>query len=302
MTPTIAHVPTGIVHGQPPADAVIEKVPIPDWTPLRRRHALRPAHLQPRRGLVSWGHDWVVLCLILVHPFWAPTKVFALPIAMRLYRNRQGLTKGEKKKEKKEKKGRNKSSRSKHDPNHRTRPELALELIKLAAASFPDDRDHRVSRQQHLWSGNRITFRFAERSGIRDYNVIWQPSLLVMDVEAVKYSTEIERDMKAFFDSLSERSRRRSAALEAAKLGQGGTDSIATVLGCDPKTIRHGQHELATLPDPRSERVRRAHGSDPRHGRVRRPGGGRQTVPRRNPQLDENFLRVLRDSCGRPDA
>ena len=27
MTPTIAHVPTGIVHGQPPADAVIEKVP-----------------------------------------------------------------------------------------------------------------------------------------------------------------------------------------------------------------------------------------------------------------------------------
>ena len=31
-------------------------------------------------------------------------------------------------------------------------------------------------------SGNRITFRFAERSGITDYNVIWQPSLLVMDV------------------------------------------------------------------------------------------------------------------------
>ena len=53
------------------------------------------------KSLVSWGHDWVVLCLILVHPFWAPTKVFALPIAMRLYRNRQGLTKGEKKKEKK---------------------------------------------------------------------------------------------------------------------------------------------------------------------------------------------------------
>ena len=46
------------------------------------------------KALVSWGHDWVVLCLIVVNPFWAPTKVFALPIAMRLYRNRQGLTKG----------------------------------------------------------------------------------------------------------------------------------------------------------------------------------------------------------------
>ena len=50
------------------------------------------------KALVSWGHDWVVLCLIVVHPFWAPTKVFALPIAARLYINRQGLTKGKKSK------------------------------------------------------------------------------------------------------------------------------------------------------------------------------------------------------------
>ena len=111
----------------------------------------------------------------------------------------------------------------------------------------------------------------------------------------MKYSAELERDMKAFYDSLSEKDRRRSAALEAAKLGQGGTDSIATVLGCDPKTIRHGQHELATLPDPRSERVRRVHGSDPRAGRVRRPGGGRQRCLDTIPQLEENFLHVLRD-------
>ena len=48
------------------------------------------------KRLVSWGHDWVVLCLIVAKPFWAPTKVFALPVAMRLYRNRQGLTKGKK--------------------------------------------------------------------------------------------------------------------------------------------------------------------------------------------------------------
>jgi hypothetical protein len=36
------------------------------------------------KPLVSWGHDGVVLGLLLVHPFWAPTKVFALPIAVRL--------------------------------------------------------------------------------------------------------------------------------------------------------------------------------------------------------------------------
>jgi SRSO17 transposase len=83
------------------------------------------------KRLVSWGHDWVVLCLIVAKPFWAPTKVFALPVAMRLYRNRQGLTKG--------KKSRAKTSLAKRDPNHRTRPELALELIYLVADWFPDD-------------------------------------------------------------------------------------------------------------------------------------------------------------------
>jgi hypothetical protein len=112
----------------------------------------------------------------------------------------------------------------------------------------------------------------------------------------MKYSAELERDMKAFYDSLSEKDRRRYAAVEAAKLGPGGTDSIATVLGCDPKTIRHGQHELAALPDPRSERVRQASRPDPLSGRVRRPGGGRKRCLDTMPQLEENFLRVLRDS------
>ena len=83
------------------------------------------------KPLVSWGHDWVVLCLIIVKPFWAPTKVFALPIAVRLYRNRQGLTKG--------KKSRGRASKPKPNPDHRTRPELARELIDLVAQWYPDD-------------------------------------------------------------------------------------------------------------------------------------------------------------------
>lgn len=82
------------------------------------------------KPLVSWGHDWVVLTLI-VHPlFWAPTKVWSLPLAFRLYRNRQGLTKGRKKAEK--------SPKRRYDPNHRTRPELAVELISLVAGWFPE--------------------------------------------------------------------------------------------------------------------------------------------------------------------
>jgi hypothetical protein len=95
------------------------------------------------KALVSWGHDWVVLCLIIVHPFWAPTKVFALPIAARLYINRQGLTKGKKSKGKssqaKTKAQAKAKTKAKADPPHRTRPELALELINLAARWFPND-------------------------------------------------------------------------------------------------------------------------------------------------------------------
>jgi SRSO17 transposase len=85
------------------------------------------------KSLVSWGHDWVVLCLIIVQPFWAPTKVFALPIAFRLYRNRQGLTKGKKGQAKA------KATKTQRDPDHRTRPELALELIELVARWFPNE-------------------------------------------------------------------------------------------------------------------------------------------------------------------
>ena len=81
------------------------------------------------KPLVSWGHDWVVLTLIVRFPFWAPTKVWSLPLGFRLYRNRQGLTKGRKGK---------KQTPRKPDPNHRTRPQLAVELISLVAGWFPE--------------------------------------------------------------------------------------------------------------------------------------------------------------------
>lgn len=58
------------------------------------------------------------------------------------------------------------------------------------------------------------------------------------------YAADVERMMKRLFDSLKESDRRRYAAIEAAKLGHGGTEYVAGVLGCDPKTIRVGLGEL----------------------------------------------------------
>ena len=76
------------------------------------------------------------------------------------------------------------------------------------------------------------------------------------------YSAEIEHSMRMFHDSLSEKDRRRYAAIEAAKLGHGGTEYVSTLLGCDPKTIRRGRHDLDRLPDGRGGRARKK-GADP---------------------------------------
>jgi len=58
------------------------------------------------------------------------------------------------------------------------------------------------------------------------------------------YSADVEQKMKRFFGWLSEKDRRRYAAIEVAKLGHGGIEYIARVLACDPKTIRQGLHDL----------------------------------------------------------
>ncbi len=71
------------------------------------------------------------------------------------------------------------------------------------------------------------------------------------------YTPEIEHSMRMFHDSLSEKDRRRYAAIEAAKLGHGGVAYVSTLLGCDPKTIRQGQQDLDRLPDGLGHRVRK---------------------------------------------
>ena len=79
-----------------------------------------------------------------------------------------------------------------------------------------------------------------------------------------RYEPHFEEQLRAFERTLSEKDQRRFAALEAVRLGHGGVEYVAEVLGCSTKTIERGTLELAQLPD------------DPAAGRVRRPGGGRK--------------------------
>ena len=78
--------------------------------------------------------------------------------------------------------------------------------------------------------------------------------------------------MQSFFGTLSEKDRRRYAAMEAHRLGHGGIKYVAGILGCSTKTIRRGMDELDILDD------------DPAAGRVRRPGAGRKKVSRLIPR------------------
>ena len=75
------------------------------------------------------------------------------------------------------------------------------------------------------------------------------------------YPTEVEEHMKAFYDSLSEKDRRRYAAIEAEKLEHGGVEYVSEVLGCDAKTIREGRSDVDQLPE------------DEAAGRIRKKGG-----------------------------
>ncbi len=85
-----------------------------------------------------------------------------------------------------------------------------------------------------------------------------------MATQLVEDDPAIEKRMRDFAQTLSEKDRRRFAAIEAAQRGYGGIVYIAGVLGYSTKTIERGMKELDQLQE------------DPAAGRVRRPGAGRK--------------------------
>ena len=96
-----------------------------------------------------------------------------------------------------------------------------------------------------------------------------------------RYSEEVESSMKRFFETLSEKDRRRYAAVEALKLGNGGQRYICEIFGCDPGTVKKGIVELQEKMNADS--------------RIRKPGGGRKKVIEAIENIDDIFLEILRD-------
>ena len=94
------------------------------------------------------------------------------------------------------------------------------------------------------------------------------------------YLPEVEQQMERFYHSLSEKDRRRYAAVEVLKLGRGGLSYICQLFGCDDEAIQLGKRELADQDQLNQSRIRRF-------------GGGRKSAFATIAGLDAAFLRVI---------
>lgn len=69
-----------------------------------------------KKAVLTWGHNWVILAVIVRLPF-CPDRVFSLPILFRLYLNHDAAARARR--------------------THRTRPQLAVELLYRLCTTHP---------------------------------------------------------------------------------------------------------------------------------------------------------------------
>ena len=94
------------------------------------------------------------------------------------------------------------------------------------------------------------------------------------------YVEEVEEQIKNLYQSLSEKDRRRYAAVEAKKLGYGGISYVCRLLGCHESSVKRGLKELESPLTPDEKQIREE-------------GGGRKKIVDTTPGLDEAFLETM---------
>ena len=83
-------------------------------------------------------------------------------------------------------------------------------------------------------------------------------------------SDELKAAIFLFFCLLDERQRRLYAGIESLKLGHGGDQRMAELLGLDEHTVARGRRELLAR--------------DIQEERIRAEGGGRSKVEKKHPK------------------
>ena len=103
-----------------------------------------PLRSSARQPVFAFGHSWVVFSLQVRFPF-APGKVWALPLLVRLYRKRKSTKRAPGRRGKLERKQTGQAT----PKEYRTRPELAREMIQLVASWVPERKIRVVADSEY---------------------------------------------------------------------------------------------------------------------------------------------------------
>lgn len=99
------------------------------------------------------------------------------------------------------------------------------------------------------------------------------------------YDASIEQEMRKFYNTLSEKDKRRYAGIEALKKDRGCIVYIASVLSCNRKTVSKGIKELQKMSFNSSYEKQ-----------IRKSGGGRKRYHLIHQDIDKSFLSVLKNN------
>lgn len=95
------------------------------------------------------------------------------------------------------------------------------------------------------------------------------------------YNQEVETAMASFYNNLNERDRRHFSAISTMQLPHGGKKYISSLLNIDTRTIYEGKSEIE-----KNQIV---------IGGIRKKGAGRKPLEEIRPDINEIFLKVLKD-------
>jgi hypothetical protein len=102
------------------------------------------------------------------------------------------------------------------------------------------------------------------------------------------YTKEVESLMKKYYDSLSEKDKRRYAAIESLKINYYGEQYISKTLDISIETIERGKRELMN-------------GFDTPQDRIRNYGGGRKKIIDSMDEITEEFTKIMENhTAGSP--
>lgn len=110
-----------------------------------------------------------------------------------------------------------------------------------------------------------------------------------MSKQAILIESSLREEYLILSEELSEKGRRKWAALQVEKIGYGGKTIVHRATGLDYKTIRRGLREIRS-------------GDSLASGRIRQPGGGRKRITDKYPDVLK-ALEILVESstCGDPE-